>query len=338
MILSSDKVQKIAVFRALQLGDMLCAVPAIKALRNAYPAAEIVLLGLPWASTFVQRFSMYFDRFIHFPGYPGLPEQQFDAAKFNAFTEQMRDEEFDLLIQMQGNGTIVNPLMLTLGAKHVAGFFNEQSVVHSSLFMEYPDYGPEADRHLLLMQHLGIASCGNHLEFPLLPADYKELDELMLPVQKKKYVCVHPGSRGSWRQWPPKYFAALADYCVEQGFTVIVTGTNDEIEITKEVIKCMQHPAIDLTGKTKLGAVGLLIKDAYLLIANCTGVSHIAAATETPSIIISMDGEPERWGPVNKRIHTTIDWTKNHHFETVFEATVDKIASTLLHKKVNQPA
>ena len=74
--------QKIAVLRALQLGDLLCAIPAIRALRHAYPHTEITLLGLPWAKSLVERFPNYFNRFILFPGYPGLPEQTYDAQAF----------------------------------------------------------------------------------------------------------------------------------------------------------------------------------------------------------------------------------------------------------------
>ena len=114
------------------------------------------------------------------------------------------------------------------------------------------------------------------------------------------------------------YFAALADFCIEQGFTVIVTGTFDEKEITQEMIKCMRHPAIDLTGKTNVGAVATLIQNAFMLIANCTGVSHIASAIKTPSVIISMDGKPERWSPLNKQLHRTIDWTREPHFDKVY--------------------
>jgi ADP-heptose:LPS heptosyltransferase len=55
-----------------------------------------------------------------------------------------------------------------------------------------------------------------------------------------------------------------------------------------------------------------------LLIANCTGVSHIAAATRTPSFVISMDGEPERWGPLNQILHVTKDWTRDPSFEAVY--------------------
>jgi ADP-heptose:LPS heptosyltransferase len=287
-------------------------------LRAAYPQAEIVLLGLPWAKSFTQRFSNYFDGFIHFPGYPGLPEQPFNARQFAGFLHQIQQQEFDLILQMQGNGTIVNAMVELFGAKHTAGFFTEGHYApDNGLFLSYPDYGSEIERHILLMEHLGIKGQGLELEFPVTDSDYKELQTLDLPIEPHKYVCVHPGSRGAWRQWPIKHFAALADYCAQRGYKVVVTGTIDELPIVSNVINEMQHDAINLAGKTSLGAVGVLIKNAALLISNCTGVSHIAAALKTPSIVISMDGEPQRWGPLDKQLHRTINWLQSPDFDLV---------------------
>jgi ADP-heptose:LPS heptosyltransferase len=48
--------------------------------------------------------------------------------------------------------------------------------------------------------------------------------------------------------------------------------------------------------------VAVLIKNAAALVSNCTGVSHIAAALKTKSIVISLDGEPDRWGPFEQKV------------------------------------
>jgi ADP-heptose:LPS heptosyltransferase len=324
-------IKKIAVFRALQLGDLLCAIPAVRALRKAYPDASITLLGLPWAEALLTRFPGYFDAFLHFPGYPGLPEQPYNEVIFNQFTEKMQEEKFDLLIQLQGNGTVVNRMLPSLGARYLAGFYNEESFVPSDLFMPYPEHLPEPLRHLRLMEYLGIPADGTELEFPLYPEDEAAADHLFLPVEPGRYVIIHPGSRGSWRQWPPQYFALMADYCIEKGYTALITGTDAEKDITTEVTKCMRHPSIDLTGKTNLGAAGVLIRNAFMLISNCTGVSHIASATRTPSVVISMDGEPERWAPLNKNLHKVIDWTKHPGLDQVLDAV-----NTLIHRNNKQ--
>ncbi|RYE29846.1 MAG: LPS biosynthesis glycosyltransferase, partial [Sphingobacteriaceae bacterium] len=104
-MLTAHPVKKIVVFRALQLGDLLCSIPAFRALRTTYPEAKITLVGLPWAESLLTRFSDYFDAFIAFPGYPGLPEQEINPQKITAFLQEIQAQNFDLALQMQGNGS-----------------------------------------------------------------------------------------------------------------------------------------------------------------------------------------------------------------------------------------
>src|SRR5215468_5686130 len=77
--------KNIVILRALQLGDLLCSVPAFRALRAAFPNANITLVGLPWAVMFVERFSAYLNDFVEFPGFPGFPEQRPNIAEFPYF-------------------------------------------------------------------------------------------------------------------------------------------------------------------------------------------------------------------------------------------------------------
>ncbi|SFM65922.1 ADP-heptose:LPS heptosyltransferase [Chitinophaga sp. YR627] len=322
-------IKKIAIFRALQLGDMLCSVPAFRALRTAFPEAHITLLGLPWAASFAERFHHYLDEFVHFPGYPGLPEQPVVPKQVPPFLMAMQERQFDLILQMQGNGSIVNPMVALLGGQYTAGYWRrEDGCPDAGLFLEYPEQVSEIERHLQLMEYLDIPLQGTHLEFPITAKDVEAFNQLCLPLEAQEYLCVHPGSRGSWRQWPPHMFAAMADEFAEKGWKIVLTGTKDERPLTEEVAGLMKHKSINTAGLTTLGSLGVLIKNARALLSNCTGVSHMAAAFETPSVIISMDGEPARWAPLNKQLHYTIDWTTDPDYEIVLRQGIRLLETT----------
>src|SRR5205809_7437042 len=82
--------RRIAVFRALYLGDLLLAVPALRALRAGYPGAEITLIGLPWAAPFARRIGRYVDRFVEFAGHPGIAEVPVVPARTARFLAEQR--------------------------------------------------------------------------------------------------------------------------------------------------------------------------------------------------------------------------------------------------------
>src|SRR5690348_11203743 len=102
------RTRRIAIFRGLQLGDLLEAVPAQRAIRAGFPSAEITLIGLPWAESFVRRFHRYIDRFVEFAGFPGIDEAEFVPERSERFIREQRAYGYDLAIQMHGSGRVSN--------------------------------------------------------------------------------------------------------------------------------------------------------------------------------------------------------------------------------------
>lgn len=299
--------RRIGVFRALMLGDVLCAVPALRALRANYPQAEIALIGLPWARDLARRLPML-DRFIEFPGFPGLPEAGVDVTGVPEFLRRMQSEQFDLLLQMHGSGRIVNPLIAACGARRSAGFCESGAYCpEPDLYTGWPAEGHEVQRLLRLMDHLGVARCGEELEFPLRPQDFSDLSALWPEAgSERPYVCVHPGARLQSRRWPVQRFAEVADRLAQRGWTIVLTGSAGEAPLVAELQGLMKHPSVNLAGRTTLWTLGALIARARLLLCNDTGVSHVAAALATPSVVVASGSDVARWAPQGRGAHQVL--------------------------------
>ncbi len=292
--------RRVGILRALQLGDLLCAVPALRALRAALPDAEMVLIGLPWARSFVERFDMYLNSFREFPGYPGLPEQAPRLERIGAFLDEIQAEEFDLVLQMQGSGRITNPLAVLLGARITAGFWEPGGYCPDpERFLLYPDHGLEIERLLSLVEFLGVPARGTHLEFPLRPEDHRAL--LDIPesrrLQPGQYVCVHVGASTPARRWPLWNFVEVAGWLADRGLAIALSGTAAEAGLTASIAAQLPNGAVNLAGRTDLGCLAALLSGAALLICNDTGVSHLADALRVPSVVISTGKNPQRWAP-----------------------------------------
>ncbi len=293
----------IAIFRALQLGDLLCVVPALRALKMEYPAARVTLIGLPWARSFVERFRHYLDEFVEFPGFPGLPERRCDEAALPGFFQAMRRRRFDLALQMHGSGETVNPLVVLLGARHSGGFNRcGEWCPDASRYVDWRDREHEILRYLRLLARLGVPARGTGLEFPLTPADRAEQRAFGL----ENFACIHPGSQLASRRWPAERFAAIGDALAQAGMKVALTGTAAEAPLTRRVADAMRREALDLAGRTSLGGLAALIARARLLVCNDTGVSHIAAAMRTPSVVVCSGADPQRWAPLDRRLHRVV--------------------------------
>lgn len=282
---------------------MLCAVPALRALRGALPHTHITLIGLPWAKNFAQRFKQYIDDFLAYPGF-GLPEIICTTEEYFSFCQDAQARHFDIAIQMHGNGSLSNKIVAEIKPQHLVGFthFPTSSDPH---WVPYPNHLSETERLLHLISNLSNVEIDDTLEFPLAAQDFLDRIQQLPSVPKEltQYICIHPGARAATRRWPIERFACVADALVERGFTVILTGTAAEAPITSAIESLMCTACINAASDSSIGALALVIAQASLIICNDTGVSHLAAALKTPSLVIFLGSSVERWAPKNSDLH-----------------------------------
>jgi ADP-heptose:LPS heptosyltransferase len=291
---------KIVLFRALYLGDLLVAVPAFRALRHAYPHAEITLIGLPWAASFVRHVDAYIDRFLEFPGFPGIDEVEVDSERLARFLREQRAYGYDLAIQMHGSGETSNPFVLALGATLTAGYYRGERPASMTFAEPYPDDGRQIDCELGLARMVGCTDLDPRLEFPLRPSDRDEAREILGAHSAgiRPLIGIHPGSKLLPRRWPAASFAATADVLAcRSGGHLVITGGPGEEQVAEEVAAHMTNRPLIAAGRTSVGGLGALIDEMDLFLSNDTGPAHLAQALGTPSVIVFGPSDDRRWGP-----------------------------------------
>jgi ADP-heptose:LPS heptosyltransferase len=299
LLANAPAPRKIAVLRASRLGDFICSSPALRALNLAFPRAEIVMITLPMLADVAAR-SPYIDRYVPFPGFPGIAEQFFDARHATAFIQRMQAEDFDLTIQLQGTGVYSNTFVRLLGARTTVGFVRAEDPPHQlDAARVWPEHGHEIERLLALMRHLGIPPHGTELTFPLLAQETKVADELLADLPRP-IIGIHPGSHDPRRRWPLEQYAELARRLLRRyGGTVVIFGEAFEIETAERLASAIGRAARHFAGRTPIPTLAAMIAQLSLFLTNDTGPAHIAYALGTPTVAMYRLGGTARYGPLN---------------------------------------
>src|SRR5829696_2958842 len=294
---------RIAIFQALNLGDLLCTTPALRAIRGRFPAAEVTFIGRSWAEDLVARLPTV-DRFLPFPGFPGIAESPPDAARTVPHWPR-----FDLAIQMHGSGEVSNEFVAAFEATCSVGF-GPPGDQRLTTVLSWVESEPEPLRWLRLADVVGAAPAGLHVEFPVTADERARAAALIGQPSERPVIGLHVGASDPSRRWPADSFAILGDSLAALNQArIVLTGSEQERSLTASVRQKMTAATIDLAGRTNLGELAAVISALDLLVTNDTGVSHVAAATRTPSVVLFGPTRPDRWAPLDRRRHQVIDAT-----------------------------
>jgi ADP-heptose:LPS heptosyltransferase len=301
-------VKKIAVLRSNALGDYVFSLPALHAIRHAYPRADIVLLACQWHAAFLKERPAPVDRVEIVPLMKGIcsgADEKEDAPEtVGRFFERMRAEKFDIAVQLYGGGRYSNPFVKELHARLTVGM-KTPDACELDRWIPYVYYQPEVLRLLEVASLIGAAPAGLEPGVAVTAKDIANAYSL-LNTEDKPVVVIHPGATDTRRRWSPAKFAKVGDALADAGAKVVVTGNREEKEVCGEVCGNMRSPGLSTAGLFSLNSFTGLIAASFLLVANDTGPLHLARAVNVPTVGIYWVGNMINGGPIS------VNWNRTH--------------------------
>ncbi|MEW6606591.1 MAG: glycosyltransferase family 9 protein [bacterium] len=305
--ISQHHWQRILVIKLIAIGDLVVALPTIKALRKSFPEAYLTILVTPRVKQVVEG-CPYLDRIIY---YDILNTGIFGLFKIISL---LRKEEFDVVLELDHYYRITSLITFFAGIKNRVGFDlpgqGRRGLVTTKV--PYLVQRHEVETFLEAARVIGADISEKALvEIWVSEQDREYVNRFLKKVgimEQDLLIGIHPGTGPSAisRRWAPEKFGKLADWLIkEKKAKVIFTGANSEMKLINESVKFMTSQPIIAAGKMNLKQFANLCQRCKLFISVDTGPLHIAAAMKTPVIGLYGPNTPLKWGPYGKQ-HITI--------------------------------
>lgn len=303
-------VRRIAVLRGGGLGDLLFALPAIEALRAAYPGAGLVLLGSSLHARLLDGRPSPVDEVLVLPGEGGAASPEAERS----FLREARRIPVDLGVQLHGGGAWSNPFVNGLRARFTVGCRAEGAApLQRTIPFRY--YQNETMRALEVACLAGAPPVLLEPRVQVTEADLDNADRV-LGSPDRPLVALHPGATDPRRRWPVESFAAIAAHCVDEGFDVILVGTAHELNLLDAVAvqARARGPVLRSGGIRQLAGADMstlcgVLARSSVLVGNDSGPRHLARAVGTPTVGVFWIGNVINAGPVARgRDRVLMSW------------------------------
>ena len=272
----------LVVLRALGLGDLLTAVPALRGLAGAFPHHRR-LLAAPRVLAPLARLT-------------GAVDDVVDTA---ALAPLRLATVPDVAVNLHGGGPQSHRVLLATRPRRLIAFAHP-AVAGTAGAPRWDPEEHEVVRWCRLLGAHGIAADPERLDLappPVTP-----------PPAARGATLIHPGAASAARRWPAERWAAVARAETRAGRRVLVTAGSDETGLARRVAGEAGLAAAAVHAGPGLPMLAALVAVAGRVVVGDTGVAHLATALGTPSVVLFGPTPPARWGPPPGRRQHRVLW------------------------------
>ena len=302
----SECFKNILITKPSSLGDIVLALPALRALRMSFPEAKISWLIRPEFAQLIENHPhlnevITFDRKL-------LGKAWFHPGAFGALISlfrKLRRSKFDAVFDFQGLFRTASLAWLS-GCKKRFGMANARefaTIFYTHKVPQNIESIHMVDYYLKIIQAAGASDFGVDFVFPQNPGAEDSVGKLLTSRGiQDDYAVLISGSVHQDKCWPPERFAQLADKISSRyGLSIVATGSASESDIVEKVKEKANVPIASLAGQTSLSQIVALLKRAKLVVSNDTGPGHIAAALGVPLVLMFGRVNPARLEPYRRK-------------------------------------
>jgi len=295
-----------------QMGDMVCATPGFRAIREAWPAAETALVTAPVNRQVVEH-NPHLDRIVLF-------EQRLwrRPLALRRFLGELADWDAELAIVLNSVSFSATSAFLALWspARWVVGGDSAPfgSRIAEAYSLRLPA-APEVDRHavdhsLAPLAAVGITTGDRSTVVVPSPAQRAEAAGLLAQLlPPRPFWALHPGAGKKQNVWPPDRMALLAARAAASGHPVLVLhGPADTAALAafRDALPAAQAAGaaapVVVAPPVSMGTAAAMLARAERFLCNDTGVMHVAGALGVPTVALFGPTDPALWKPPSARV------------------------------------
>jgi ADP-heptose:LPS heptosyltransferase len=282
----------LVALRALGLGDLLAAVPALRGLARAFPDHHRVLAGPSSLAPLLEGTGVL--------GPDRVVQEVVDTPPLAPLPPRLHGA--DVAVNLHGRGPQSTELLAVTGPGRLIAF----AVPDGAPGVSWRPGEHEVRRWCRLLTCHGVPCEPTelHLDPPVV-----ELPGGVGTSTVDGATVVHPGAASGSRRWPADRWAEVIRAELDAGQRVVVTGGTDEVDLARRVaaLAGLGGDAV-LAGRTDVVQLASVVAGAGAVLCGDTGVAHLASAFATPSVVLFGPTPPAEWGPPSGGPHRVL-WT-----------------------------